>query len=101
MANKPVPMAKSAEAIRVESGIIVGCPHCSEINDLQGFEIVFIFVCHFCGGPVRVSKTIDRHHSDEEGVGCDLDRGSSALTVDYGPMMDWANRRAQQSERLA
>lgn len=31
----------------------VRCPHCGELNVFPGFDAIFIFVCHFCGEPVK------------------------------------------------
>ena len=31
------------------------CPHCENVNIFPGFSEILAFVCHECGGPVRLS----------------------------------------------
>jgi len=36
----------------------VTCPHCQFRNEFPGFDMVFAFLCHQCGKPVRGDESV-------------------------------------------
>jgi hypothetical protein len=50
---------KKASAYRVKEGIVVKCPHCKKVNGFEDFTSLFTFVCHECGGPIKIADFLN------------------------------------------
>jgi len=48
--------APKALADRTGDVLRVTCPHCQYRNEFPEFDMVYIFLCHYCGGPVAVEE---------------------------------------------
>jgi hypothetical protein len=55
---RPAP-AKPAVAYRIDGLPLVKCPHCDTVNGFPELDQVFVFLCHECGEPVKVTQTIE------------------------------------------
>ena len=56
--DSPAP-AKTATAYRVDGVPLIKCPHCEYINSFPELDEVITFLCHECGEPVNVDKTVE------------------------------------------
>jgi YgiT-type zinc finger domain-containing protein len=55
---EPALKAPIALADRTGDVLRVTCPHCQNVNEFPGLDLVDAFLCHECGEPVQVKEPI-------------------------------------------